>query len=47
MGAIAPGTPEKGGPRSVVKSLSMASSQTKVPSVSNLIKLSMKSLDGH
>ena len=31
MGAIAPGPPEKGAPRSVIKSLSMASSKKKEP----------------
>ena len=48
MGAIAPGFPEKGGPPiSDKKFVNGVLKKKKTPSVSNLIKLSMKSLDGH
>ena len=47
MGAIAPGPPKKEGPPISDKKFINGVLKKKTPSVSNLIKLSMKSLDGH
>ena len=47
MGAIASGPPKKGGPPISSKKFVNGVLKNKTPSVSNLIKLSMKSLDGH
>ena len=46
MGDIAPGPPEKVGPSISDKKFVNGVLKKKTPSVSNLIKLSMKSLEG-
>ena len=47
MGAITPGPPKKRAPPISDKKFVNGVLKKKSPSVSNLIKLSMKSLDGH